>query len=57
MTEEDLKNLWYYVLQVADDDRYLYEVYADNELIYIENTKEKAYDKLMELAKFITKQN
>lgn len=57
MTEEDLKNLWYYVIRVEDDDRYLYEVYADNELIFIENTKEKAYDRLIELAQFIQKQN
>jgi len=50
MTEERLKELWYYVIRVEDDDRYLWEVYADNELMFIENTKEKAYDKLLQLA-------
>lgn len=55
MTEEQLKELWYYVLRVDDWDRYLREVYADNELMYVENSEEKAYDRLMVLAKCLQK--
>lgn len=55
MSKEELKNLWYYIIRVNDWDRYLYEVYADNELLFIENTKEKAYDRLTKLAEFIQK--
>ena len=57
MTEEDLINLGYYVIRTVDDDRYLWEVYADWELVSIETTKEKAYDKLLEIAECLTKQN
>jgi len=53
MTEEKLKELGYYVIRVEDGDGYLREVYADNELMYVENSESKAYDRLMELAKFI----
>lgn len=53
MTEEDLKSLWYYVIRADDGDRYYREVYADDELMYIETTKEKAYDRLMTLCKFV----
>lgn len=55
MTEEKLKELGFYVIRVEDGDRYLWEVYADNELMYVENTKEKAYDRLLKLAECLTK--
>lgn len=53
MNEEELKKLWYYVIRVEDNDRYLWEVYANDDLLYIETTREKAYEKLYKLAEFI----
>ena len=53
MTEEKLRELWYYVIQVIDDDRYLFEVYADDKLVCITNSREEAYDRLLMLAEWL----
>ena len=50
MQKEKLKELGYYVIRVQDDDRYLREVYADNELMYVETSEKKAYERLEKIA-------
>lgn len=50
MSYEQLKELWYYVIKVNDWDRYLREVYADDEVMYICNSEKEAYEKLDKLA-------
>jgi hypothetical protein len=47
---ETLKEQWYYVIRTDDWDRYLREVYANNELVDITNSSEKAYLELWQLA-------
>lgn len=49
MNEEELKELWFYVIRTDDWDRYLWEVYANNELVSIETSVNLAYYKLLEL--------
>lgn len=48
-TFEDLKKQWFYVIRTDDWDRYLWEVYANNEMVYIAWSSEEAYYKLGEL--------
>ena len=57
MTKEKLKEMWYYIIKVEHDDRYLWEVYADNELLYIETNQKEAEKKLEKITNFIQKQN
>ncbi len=47
--EQQLKELGYYVIKTDDWDRYLWEVFADHELVYIAWCMEEAYCKLWEL--------
>lgn len=49
MSNTELKDLWYYIIKIDDGDRYLYEVYANNELEYIAKSREEAEDKLQQL--------
>ena len=44
-----LKELWFYIIQTDDGDRYLREVYANDELVYIAGNRETAEEKLNEL--------
>ena len=53
MEERQFKNLkkqWFYVIRTDDGDRYLWEVYAKNELVLVTWDREEAYVKLLELA-------
>ena len=45
---ERLKNIGYYVIKTDDWDRYLYEVYARDELVCIVTDENEAYMKLWE---------
>lgn len=44
-----LKELWFYIIQTDDGDRYLREVYANDELAYIAGSREAAEEKFNEL--------
>ena len=44
-----LKELWFYIIQTDDGDRYLREVYANDELAYIAGNRETAEEKFNEL--------
>ena len=46
---EQLKAQWFYVIRTDDWDRYLREVYANNELATIESSENRAYCRLWEL--------
>lgn len=46
---QQLKKLWFYVIRVEDGDRYLWEVYAKNEVVYIATSLEEAYCKLWQI--------
>ena len=50
MTEEELKEKWFYVIRTDDWDRYYWEVYANNEMVTIESHENMAYCTLGELA-------
>lgn len=43
-----LKAIWYYVIRVDDGDRYLREIYAQDEVVCITNSENEAYMKLWE---------
>lgn len=47
---ERLNKIWYYVIKTEDDDRYVWEVYAKDELVCIATSSEEAYMKLWEFA-------
>ena len=47
---EQLKAQWFYVIKTDDWDRYLWEVYANNELATIETSENAAYCRLWQLA-------
>lgn len=49
MTIQELKDLWFYIIQTDDGDRYLREVYANHQLEYIASSREEAEDKLEQL--------
>lgn len=49
MSRQELKDLWFYIIKTDDGDRYLREVYANNELEYIATSRQEAEDKLEEL--------
>ena len=55
MNDIDLTKLqeqWFYVIRTDDWDRYLREVYANNELATIENSEQKAFCRLWELIEY-----
>ena len=43
-----LKERWYYIIKTDDWDRYLWEVFANDELVFIASSQEEAYMKLGE---------
>lgn len=43
-----LEAIWYYIIRVDDWDRYLREVYAQDEVVFIATSPEEAYMKLWE---------
>lgn len=45
---ERLKEKWYYIIRTDDWDRYLREVFADNEMVCIASSQYEAYMKLWE---------
>ena len=45
---ERLKEKWYYVIRTDDWDRYLREVFAGDEMVFIASSSEEAYMKLWE---------
>ena len=45
---ERLKEKWYYIIRTDDWDRYLREVFADNEMVCITSSQDEAYMKLWE---------
>lgn len=45
---ERLKDKWYYIIRTDDWDRYLWEVFADNEMVCIASSQDEAYMKLWE---------
>lgn len=45
---ERLKEKWYYVIRTDDWDRYLREVFANDEMVFIAWSSEEAYMKLWE---------
>lgn len=47
---ERLKERWYYIIRTDDWDRYLREVYANDQLVCIVDSSEEAYMKLGEFA-------
>lgn len=49
MTTQELKDLWFYIIQTDDGDRYLREVYANHQLEYIAPSREDAEEKLEQL--------
>ncbi len=49
MTTQELKDLWFYIIQTDDGDRYLREVYANHQLEYIASSREEAEDKIEQL--------
>lgn len=53
MNEQQLKDLWYYIIRTDDWDRYYWEVYADDEMIYIASHEEEAKEYLKKLTDFI----
>jgi hypothetical protein len=46
---QQLKEQWFYVIRTDDWDRYLWEVYANNEMVTIESSENRAYCRLWEL--------
>lgn len=57
MNREQLKELWYYIIRTDDWDRYLWEVYANDELIFIASTEEEAEEKFRKITEFIQNKN
>lgn len=57
MNKEQLKELWYYIIRTDDWDRYLREVFANDELIFIASTEEEAEKKFREITEFIQNKN
>ena len=49
MSNQELKDLWFYIIRTDDGDRHFREVYANNELEYIASSREEAEEKLEEL--------
>ena len=45
---ERLKDRWYYIIRTDDWDRYLWEVFAHDEMVCIASSQEEAYMKLGE---------
>lgn len=43
-----LKERWYYIIRTDDWDRYLWEVFANDEVVFIASSQEEAYMKLWE---------
>lgn len=43
-----LRERWYYIIRTDDWDRYLWEVFANDELVFIASSQEEAYMKLWE---------
>lgn len=49
MTNQELKEIWFYIIRTDDGDRYLREVFANNQLEYISSSEDEAEEKLEEL--------
>lgn len=47
---ERLREKGYYIIRTDDWDRYYWEVYANNEMVFIASHEEEAYMKLGEFA-------
>ena len=47
-----LKEQWFYVIRTDDWDRYYWEVYANNEMVTIESSENRAYCRLWELIEY-----
>lgn len=47
---EDLKKQWYYIIRTDDWDRYLWEVYRNNELEFVVGSEQEAYYQLWKFA-------
>lgn len=47
---ERLREKGYYIIRTDDWDRYYWEVYANNEMVYIASSENEAYMKLGEFA-------
>lgn len=47
-----LQEQWFYVIRTDDWDRYLREVYANNELATIESSEQRAFCRLWELIEY-----
>lgn len=47
---ERLREKGYYVIRTDDWDRYYWEVYANNEMVFIASSENEAYMKLWEFA-------
>ena len=45
---ERLKGIGYYILRTDDWDRYYYEVYVEDEMVFIASSENEAYMKLWE---------
>lgn len=45
---ERLRERWYYIIRTDDWDRYYWEVYANNEMVFIASGENEAYMKLWE---------
>lgn len=45
---ERLRERWYYIIRTDDWDRYYWEVFADNDMVFIASSEEEAYMKLWE---------
>ena len=43
-----LKEIWYYIQRTDDGDRYYYEVYVNDEMVFIASSENEAYMKLWE---------
>lgn len=45
---EKLKDKWFYIIRTDDGDRYLREVFANDEMVCIATSENEAYMKLWE---------
>lgn len=49
---DKLREQWFYVIRTDDWDRYYWEVYANNEMVTIESSENRAYCRLWELIEY-----
>ena len=49
---DKLREQWFYVIRTDDWDRYYWEVYANNDMVTIESSENRAYCRLWELIEY-----